>query len=111
MCTYFAKVLNHFTYTLHHFFRLKDHQIIFNTNTNNKYKGVGDNMNEEEGPAFVNPTINISEYAPFSSILTIHNLTINHNGNYTCQIKNPAGTVEYSAVLSVSGWYTPTVHL
>lgn len=47
--------------------------------------------------------ININEYTPFSSIITIHNVSSVHNGNYTCQITNRAGTVEYSAPLSVSG--------
>lgn len=48
-------------------------------------------------------TININEYAPFSSILTIHNVTSRHNGNYTCEITNNAGTVDFTAVLSVAG--------
>lgn len=48
-------------------------------------------------------TININEYAPFSSILTIHNLTSRHNGNYTCEISNRGGTVDYTALLSVAG--------
>lgn len=48
-------------------------------------------------------TININEYAPFSSILTIHNVTSRHNGNYTCEITNIAGTVDFTAVLSVAG--------
>lgn len=48
-------------------------------------------------------TIDINDYAVFSSILTIHNVTSAHNGNYTCQITNRAGTVAYTAPLSVSG--------
>jgi hypothetical protein len=48
-------------------------------------------------------TIEINTIQSFSSILTIHNITSEHNGNYTCQISNPAGVVEYSVVLSVSG--------
>ena len=48
-------------------------------------------------------TIEINAIQSFSSILTIHNITSEHNGNYTCQISNPAGVVEYSVVLSVSG--------
>lgn len=81
--------------------RLKNQQIISNTNRKEKYE-PGD---IDETTQYIDSTINISEYTPFSSILTIHNLTIHHNGNYTCQIDNPAGTVEYSALLSVSGWY------
>lgn len=49
------------------------------------------------------PIININEISPFSSILTIHNVSSVHNGNYTCQITNRAGTVDYMAPLSVSG--------
>lgn len=48
-------------------------------------------------------TIEINTMKSFSSILTIHNITKLHNGNYTCRISNPAGAVEYPAVLSVSG--------
>lgn len=48
-------------------------------------------------------TIEVNDYAIFSSILTIHNVTSAHNGNYTCQIANWAGTVGYTALLSVSG--------
>uniref|UniRef100_A0A1B0GIB4 Down syndrome cell adhesion molecule-like protein Dscam2 n=2 Tax=Lutzomyia longipalpis TaxID=7200 RepID=A0A1B0GIB4_LUTLO len=47
-------------------------------------------------------SIDINEYSPFSSILTIHNVTSSHNGNYTCEISNRAATVSYTAVLSVS---------
>lgn len=47
--------------------------------------------------------ININEYTAFSSILTIHNVSSVHNGNYTCQITNRAGTVDFMAALSVSG--------
>ncbi|XP_034948781.1 Down syndrome cell adhesion molecule-like protein Dscam2 isoform X2 [Chelonus insularis] len=45
--------------------------------------------------------IQISNYSPFSSILTINSVTANHSGNYTCQISNVAGVVEHTAVLSV----------
>ncbi len=38
-----------------------------------------------------------------NSILTIHNLTSRHNGNYTCEISNRGGTVDYTALLSVAG--------
>lgn len=48
-------------------------------------------------------TIEINTIQSFSSILTIHNITSQHNGNYTCLISNPGGVVEYTAVLSVSG--------
>lgn len=48
-------------------------------------------------------TIEINDYTVFSSILTIHNVTSAHNGNYTCQVTNRAGTVGYMAPLSVSG--------
>jgi hypothetical protein len=48
-------------------------------------------------------TIEINTIQSFSSILTIHNITSQHNGNYTCQISNPAGVVDYTVALSVSG--------
>jgi hypothetical protein len=48
-------------------------------------------------------TIEINIIQSFSSILTIHNITSQHNGNYTCQISNPAGVVGFTAALSVSG--------
>lgn len=51
-------------------------------------------------------TIEINTIQSFSSILTIHNITSQHNGNYTCQISNPAGVVDYSVALSVSGKYS-----
>lgn len=54
---------------------------------------------------FVDNTIHINEYAPFSSILSIENLTSHHNGNYTCRISNQGGTVDHSAILSVAGLY------
>jgi hypothetical protein len=52
---------------------------------------------------FDEKTIEINTIQSFSSILTIHNITSQHNGNYTCQISNPGGVVDYTAVLSVSG--------
>lgn len=48
-------------------------------------------------------TIEINTIQSFSSILTIHNITSQHNGNYTCQISNPAGVLDYTVALSVSG--------
>lgn len=50
-------------------------------------------------------TIEINTIQALSSILTIHNITSQHNGNYTCQISNTAGSVDFTAVLSVSGKY------
>lgn len=72
---------------------MKDQRVIFN-----KLELIVD-----DNIGYFDPTVNINEYAPYSSILTIYNLTLSHNGNYTCQISNQAGSVEYSAVLSVSG--------
>lgn len=54
-------------------------------------------------------TIEINEIQSFSSILTIHNITSHHNGKYTCQISNAAGSVELSNVLSVAGNYDSLV--
>lgn len=48
-------------------------------------------------------TVEITEIPPFSSILSIHNISSPHNGNYTCQISNVAGAAEYTAVLWVAG--------
>lgn len=48
-------------------------------------------------------SLTINAYTPFSSIISIHNVTSRHNGNYTCRVSNRAGSVEYTAVLSVSG--------
>lgn len=48
--------------------------------------------------------IQISDYPPFSSILTINSVSSNHSGNYTCQISNVAGLAEHSTSLSVAGW-------
>jgi len=49
------------------------------------------------------PWINVSDYAPFSSILTINTVTSSHSGNYTCVVTNKAGVAEYTAQLSVTG--------
>jgi Immunoglobulin domain len=62
---------------------------------------------------FDEKTIEINTIQSFSSILTIHNITSQHNGNYTCLILNPGGVVDYTAVLSVSGnkLYSIIIHL
>nr|CAD7393258.1 unnamed protein product [Timema cristinae] len=54
------------------------------------------------GPA-ADEWINVSDYAPFSSILTINSVTSSHSGNFTCVVDNQAGTAEYTAHLSVTG--------
>lgn len=110
---------------------LKNHQIIYNSNLNSPHgagvrnqklhagtlssmssSSVGDEDNaggmhsrKHENSYFVDSTINISDYPPYSSILTIENLTSYDNGNYTCQISNHGGVVEHTAVLSVAGLY------
>lgn len=61
--------------------------------------------NEHPSSYFIDNTIHINEYAPFSSILSIENLTSHHNGNYTCRISNQGGVVDHTAVLSVAGSY------
>ncbi|XP_026843878.1 Down syndrome cell adhesion molecule-like protein Dscam2 [Drosophila persimilis] len=48
------------------------------------------------------PSLTINQYAQFSSILSIHNVSSRHNGNYTCNVANHAGAVQFTAVLSVS---------
>ncbi|KAG7198492.1 hypothetical protein KM043_005868 [Ampulex compressa] len=47
-------------------------------------------------------SIQISDYPPFSSILTINSVSAGHSGNYTCQISNVAGLAEHSTSLSVA---------
>lgn len=95
----------------------KDQRIILTRNSN---KQLSDGMantdivneygmwrgNDLSSQYYVDNTIHINEYAPFSSILSIENLTSNHNGNYTCRVSNHGGTVEHTAVLSVAGSYT-----
>lgn len=78
---------------------------------NPKNTGNGDDdsigANSRHGHSYyVDSSIYINDYAPFSSILAIHNLTSNHNGNYTCVISNQGGVVEHTAVLSVAGSYS-----
>ncbi|XP_068082151.1 cell adhesion molecule Dscam2 [Anabrus simplex] len=45
--------------------------------------------------------ITIKEYEHVSSILTINSVTSSHSGNYTCVVGNRAGSVTYTAHLSV----------
>lgn len=98
---------------------LKDRRIIFTRNSKKQQKeGVSgpDNdqrhgawkMNDQSSQYYVDNTIHINEYAPFSSILSIENLTLSHNGNYTCRISNQGGTVDHTAVLSVNGTFVYT---
>lgn len=92
---------------------LKDQRLIFSRN-NNKQQVEGVlgpesygtwRVNEHSSQYYVDNTIHINEYAPFSSILSIENLTSSHNGNYTCRISNQGGTVDHTAILSVAGSY------
>lgn len=94
---------------------LKDQRIIYTRNSNKQHiDGLagGDsefNMwkaNDPSSQYYIDHTIHINEYAAFSSILSIENLTSNHNGNYTCRISNQGGTVDHTTVLSVAGSYT-----
>ncbi|KAJ1531014.1 hypothetical protein ONE63_005846 [Megalurothrips usitatus] len=48
------------------------------------------------------PGIQIKDFAAYSSVLTIHSVTANHSGNYTCVVTNSAGRAEYTASLSVT---------
>lgn len=93
---------------------LKDQRIILTRNTNKKtIDGMPGpdtdygawKINEHSPQYYVDNTIHINEYAPFSSILSIENLTSAHNGNYTCRISNQGGTVDHTAVLSVAGTF------
>ncbi|KOX73570.1 Down syndrome cell adhesion molecule-like protein Dscam2 [Melipona quadrifasciata] len=56
----------------------------------------------DDKPIQTGNNIQISDYPPFSSILTINNVSAKHSGNYTCQISNVAGLAEYSTSLSVA---------
>lgn len=101
---------------------LKDQRTIYTRNSNKKPidgmpspldtdYGMWKGMHHEHSAQpqyYIDNTIHINEYAPFSSILSIENLTSNHNGNYTCRISNQGGTVDHTAVLSVAGSYTHT---
>lgn len=99
---------------------LKDQRIIFTRNSNKPIDGGNvPGLDSDFGPwngaandpsqqYYVDNTIHINEYAPFSSILSIENLTSHHNGNYTCRISNHGGTVDHTAVLSVAGLYNKT---
>lgn len=93
---------------------LKDQRIIFTRNSNKQPADSGPGpdsdygtwrTNDQTSQYYVDNTIHINEYAPFSSILSIENLTSSHNGNYTCRISNQGGTVDHTAVLSVAGSY------
>lgn len=101
---------------------LKDQRTIFTRNSNKPIDGgnapAPDNdfgiwkstSNDQSQQYYVDNTIHINEYAPFSSILSIENLTSHHNGNYTCRISNQGGTVDHTAVLSVAGLYNKNVN-
>lgn len=74
-----------------------------------KYLSPTSKQGEEFLPP--DPSLTINQYTPFSSILSIHNVSSSHNGNYTCRVANHAGTVEYTAPLSVSGKSRVTIAL
>lgn len=75
---------------------LKDQRIIITRNSNKQQvDGVpgsdGDygmwKANDLSSHYYIDNTIHINEYALFSSILSIENLTSSHNGNYSCRIR------------------------
>lgn len=92
---------------------LKDQRVIFTRNSNKQQidsmpapENYGTwRVHDQSSQYYVDNTIHINEYAPFSSILSIENLTSSHNGNYTCCITNQGGTVDHTAILSVAGLY------
>lgn len=49
--------------------------------------------------------VHVSYFPPFSTILTIPNITAFNTGNYTCQVSNQAGTALHIAELIVTGSY------
>lgn len=48
-------------------------------------------------------SITLKQNDEFSSVLTIHNLSSTHSGEYSCQVSNAASTVLYSSLLEVNG--------
>lgn len=67
------------------------------------YSSSSSSISSNHRHNFDERTIEINTIQSYSSILTIHNITSQHNGNYTCQISNSAGMVEFTVSLSVSG--------
>ncbi|XP_066603211.1 cell adhesion molecule Dscam2-like isoform X2 [Prorops nasuta] len=64
---------------------------------------VDDTATDQSNSAIeANAGIQISDYPPFSSILTINSVSARHSGNYTCQIRNVAGLAEHSTSLLVA---------
>ena len=55
--------------------------------------------------ATVSPNMGVSTTRLGSrmSVLMIDSVSASHKGNYTCSAKNPAGTANYTATLSVNG--------
>lgn len=88
---------------------LKDQRTIYTRNQKHQQIDGGksdiDFAYRNDQSYYIDNTIHINEYAPFSSILSIENLTSYHNGNYTCRISNQGGVVDHTAVLSVAGSY------
>ncbi|XP_023290163.1 Down syndrome cell adhesion molecule-like protein Dscam2 [Orussus abietinus] len=60
-----------------------------------------DAADKSERAGLADNSIQISAFTPFSSIMTINNVSARHNGNYTCRISNVAGVAEHSTSLSV----------
>lgn len=89
---------------------LKDQRTILTRNQKHQFSGSGDIdialwKTNQDHTYFLDNSIHINEYAAFSSILSIENLTSSHNGNYTCRISNQGGLVDHTAVLLVAGSY------
>lgn len=55
---------------------------------------------EDLGPG---PDLTTSQLGSRTSILMISSVSYRHSGTYTCLASNPAGSVSYSAELSVNG--------
>lgn len=47
--------------------------------------------------------INVLNAGKISSILMIESTASEHQGDYTCVVKNPAGIVNYTTILHVNG--------
>lgn len=61
------------------------------------------NFNGHESNVLSQFGINVVNAGKISSILMIESTTSEHQGNYTCSVKNPAGIVNYTTILHING--------
>lgn len=55
--------------------------------------------------SILNPSmeVNIANFGPRSSLLSISNVEAHHQGKYICEVTNTAGTTQYVTELKVNG--------